>query len=60
MATTNKTTGVQINKTDLATAIRYLEGALKIYAADTSSRMQDRCRLLNKLINKLNSKLKTQ
>ena len=50
---------MQISKTDLRDTIRYLEGAVKVYAGlPKTSSVLNRIRLLNNHINKLKNKLK--
>lgn len=50
---------MEISKTNLTTAIRYLEDAAKLCKplASSSTKTANKIRLINNLINKLNSKL---
>lgn len=50
---------IQISKSDLLHAIRYLRDAAKLYTPAQSTPMANRARLINNLINKLNNKLLT-
>ena len=49
---------MEICKTDVALASDYLDFAVKQMAADTSSRMRNKCRLMRNLSNKLKLKIK--
>lgn len=49
---------MEVSKTDINIAIRYLEDALKLYAAcGNSNRALNRIRLIKNHINKLKSKI---
>ncbi len=50
---------MELCKTDIKTIVRFLEAAARFYDQHaTSTRERDRMRLINKLTNKLNAKLK--
>lgn len=47
-----------LSKTDIKMIVTYLGDAAKLYAAHPSTKMANRARLINKLINKLNRQTK--